>query len=126
MNRKVSYWWDQIENDLAVAKTLLAAKHHLYVAFLCHLVIEKSLKGAIAALGSDPPRIHNLTRLATLADLLDQMNAEQLTLLDDLEPMNIEGRYPRDREKLTRKLDAKRCAAMLAQTEELSKWIRTR
>ena len=126
MNKKVSYWWNLVENDLAVAKSLLAARHFLYVGFFCHLIIEKSLKAVIAGLDRDPPRIHNLSRLAELTGLLDQKSSKQLTILDDLEPMNIEGRYPGDIDRLTRTLNAKRCTLMLAQTEELSKWIKTK
>ena len=126
MTEKARYWWRLVEYDLETAESLLATRRYLYVGFLCHLIIEKSLKAVISGLGSEPPRIHNLARLAELAGLLQQMTVEQLSVLDSLEPMNIEGRYPGDIDSLTRTLDAKRCRLMLAQTEELCKWIRAR
>ncbi len=87
------YWWDSAEEDLVVAESLVSAGHYRYAAFLCHLAVEKSLKAVISRTGM-PPRIHNLTRLAELAQFKDQMAREQFEVLDLLEPMNIEGRYP--------------------------------
>jgi len=126
LTEKARYWWRLVEYDPDTAKSLLATRRYLYVGFLCHLIIEKSLKAVIAGLGSEPPRIHNLARLAEFAGLLQEMSAEQLSVLDDLDPMNIEGRYPGDIDNLARTLNAKRCALMLAQTEELCQWIRAR
>lgn len=38
------YWFDMAEYDLATARAMLATKRFLYVGFMCHQVIEKSLK----------------------------------------------------------------------------------
>jgi hypothetical protein len=38
------YWIDLARYDLGAAKAMLKAKQRLYVGFLCHLVIEKTLK----------------------------------------------------------------------------------
>jgi len=46
-NAKVQHWLDLADYDLNAAKTMLGGRHYLYVGFLCHLTIEKALKGVI-------------------------------------------------------------------------------
>ncbi len=41
---KVAYWVDIANEDLEVAEDLYITKRWLYVAFMCHQVIEKTLK----------------------------------------------------------------------------------
>ncbi len=125
MSHTEHYWWELVEEDLAVAESLLAAEHYRYVGFMCHLVIEKALKAVIAR-RSLPPKIHNLTRLSEIAELNDQMDQEQLQVLDLLEPMNIEGRYPAAIASLTSGMNSARATTMLASTKELCKWIKAR
>ena len=47
---KVAYWLDIADEDLGVAEDLYKAKRWLYVAFMCHQAIEKTLKAYCAAL----------------------------------------------------------------------------
>lgn len=52
--------------DLADARAIVVAGDAPIrgAAYLAHQSAEKGLKGAIVAIGEDPPRIHDLTRLA--------------------------------------------------------------
>jgi HEPN domain-containing protein len=45
-DEKVKYWIDLAEYDLKkkTARAMLKTKRYLYVAFICHQVIEKMLK----------------------------------------------------------------------------------
>lgn len=62
---KVAYWIDIADYDLETAKTLYKGGRWLYVAFMCHQVIEKTLKAYwCGKLAADPPFTHNLTRLS--------------------------------------------------------------
>jgi len=47
---KVAYWIDIADEDLGVAEDLYNAKRWLYVAFMCHQAIEKTLKAYWCAL----------------------------------------------------------------------------
>jgi HEPN domain-containing protein len=60
-----------------------------------HQAAEKALKALLVASGADPPKIHDLTRLARLTD--DQAR-ERLATVDlvELTRWAIEGRYPSD------------------------------
>jgi len=57
---RVVYWLDIADEDLGVAEDLFKAKHWLYVAFMCHQAIEKTLKAYWCAMQPDePPYTHN-------------------------------------------------------------------
>ena len=45
---KVEYWLELCDGDMMVAKNLFKSKDFPWMAFLCHLVVEKSLKAVIA------------------------------------------------------------------------------
>ena len=126
MNDRTSYWFEIAEYDLETARAMLETGRYLYVGFMCHQAIEKSIKAVIASAGETPPFIHNLSRLAELAGVYASMSGEQQDLLDSLDPLNIQARYPEDREGLSSAMNAERSARLLSQTEELYQWIRRR
>lgn len=58
---KFKYWIDIANEDLAVAEDLFKAKRWLYVAFMCHQVIEKTLKAYWNAIRDDDPHTSTTT-----------------------------------------------------------------
>jgi HEPN domain-containing protein len=96
------YWLEMADYDLETARAMLHAKRFIYVGFMCQQVIEKSLKGLIVSLNPETsaPYIHNLTKLAKLAGIYDEMDSECKDTIDFLEPLNIEARYPSSKDKL--------------------------
>ena len=44
---KAGYWFDGAEYDLQTAHAMLETRRFLYVGFMCHQTIEKSLKGVL-------------------------------------------------------------------------------
>ena len=121
---KVKYWIDIADYDFATAQDLMKSKRWLYVGFMCHQTIEKTLKAYWSATREDePPYIHNLTRLSELSGLQGQMTPEQVVCLDVLTPMNIEARYPQYKKELSNKLNKETCKYILEQTKQLYTWI---
>ena len=115
------------EYDFETAKAMLETKRYLYVGFMCHQVIEKMLKAYWSKVTTDPPlKIHALSRLAEKTGIDKEMSEEQLDLIDALEPLNIEARYPSYKERLMKSLNADRCKKLIEQTNELRIWIRSR
>jgi hypothetical protein len=51
------------------------------------------------------------------------MSEYQGNILDILEPLNVEARYPRHREELLNSLDFDKCEQIIGRTEELFRWI---
>lgn len=123
---KADYWFDGAEYDLQTARAMLETRRMLYVGFMCHQAIEKALKGCFVTRKPEEelPYIHKLMRLANLCGLSDEMSEEQLDLLDMLSPLNIEARYPLQKERLLASLTVSRCEQMIQETEALYQWIR--
>ena len=62
---KTAYWLDIADYDLDTAEAMHQTGRWLYVAFMCHQVIEKTLKAYwCATRDNDPPYTHNHKRLA--------------------------------------------------------------
>ncbi len=120
-------WCELAEYDLETADVMMRNGRYLYVAFMCHQAVEKMLKACYAKLASKvPPRIHDLEVLARRSEVYDGMSQDQKAFLRQLEPLNIESRYPPDRQLLANSLTAERCRSMLATTKEMYEWIKQR
>ena len=66
------------------------AKRWLYVAFMCHQCIEKTLKAYwCGTQPDDPPYTHNHKRLADGCGLYGQMTDEQKDFLNTITNYNI-------------------------------------
>jgi len=124
MDTKVKYWVDLAEYDLDTAEAMLAAKRYLYVGFMCHQAIEKAFKAAISNNANVyPPKIHNLQRLARIAEVFPLLSSEQKGLMAQLEPLNIQARYPEYKDELFQSLQGAYSKSLLAETKELLQWI---
>lgn len=127
MNDKETYWVEMSDYDFDTANAMFDTKRYLYVGFMCHQVIEKMLKAYWTKVSEEPPlKIHNLSRLAEKTNLDKYMTEEQLDLIDTLEPLNIETRYPSYKERLMKSLNADRCKQLLTQTDQLRSWIKSK
>ena len=92
---KVRYWLDIADYDIDTAEAMYKTKRWLYVAFMCHQVIEKTLKAYWSAKRDDiPPYIHNHKRLAEGCGLYEQLSEEQKDFIDTISTFNIQARYP--------------------------------
>ena len=127
MNDKVTYWIEMSDYDFDTAKAMLETKRYLYVAFMCHQTIEKILKAYWSNVLEEPPlKIHSLSRLAEKSGLDKDMSEEQTDFIDELEPLNIEARYPSYKERLMKSLTADRCKKLIEQTDKLRIWIKSK
>lgn len=127
MDEKVRYWVEMADYDFDTAKAMLQTGRYLYVGFMCHQVIEKSLKAYWSSVNDEPPlKIHTLSRLAEKTGIANDLSEEQMDVIDILEPLNIEARYPSYKERLMKSLDENRCKELIKQTDELRKWIKSK
>ena len=78
------------------------------------LCVEKTLKAAVSSKGKTPPCIHNLSRLAELSCLYEKFDDDQKDFIDSLEPLNIQSRYPEEKDRIFSMLNADKCANLLA------------
>lgn len=122
---KVQYWLDIADYDLDTAETLYRGGRWLYVAFMCHQVIEKTIKAYWSSQLDDiPPYTHNHMRLAEGCGLYEQMSEEQKTFLEVITNYNIEARYPEDKAELARTLTPDNCRNLIDKTKQLQQWIK--
>ena len=127
MNENVKYWLDLADYDIETAKVMLNSGRYLYVGFMCHQTVEKALKAAIAqdcVEDEIPPKIHNLVRLSDISRLTEKMSPEQSALLEKMNPLNIEARYPSYKNQLAAKLTNDYCQGLVIETKELLCWIK--
>lgn len=127
MNEGVKYWLSIANYDIETAKAMLKTERYLYVGFMCHQVIEKSLKAVISRdcnEGEIPPKIHDLSKLAIRAKLFSIMSEEQQNFIDDLNPLNIESRYPEYKDEIAAGLTKENCGELIKGTEAMLCWIK--
>ncbi|MCL1865226.1 MAG: HEPN domain-containing protein [Spirochaetes bacterium] len=127
MNIKSKYWIEIADYDIETAKAMLITNRFLYVGFMCHQAIEKTIKAYYCSKNNDtPPFTHNLKTLAERCDLLSLFSDEQLDFIEELLPMNIEARYPTRKEEIFKLLTHQKCDEIIKQTESLCQWIKQR
>ena len=127
MNEKSRYWLESAQYDYETAKVMLSGGRFLYVGFMCHLTMEKVLKAVIVNTQEDnPPKIHDLVKLAKQGGVYDDMSEAQKDFLELLLPLNIEARYPSYKSSLAAALNQERCKMILDETEALVQWLETK
>ncbi len=66
----IQYWIKSSENDLKTMQNLFNSKDYSWCLFMGYLVIEKLLKAYyVKTVDSNPPKTHNLLRLAEKAKI---------------------------------------------------------
>lgn len=125
MDTKVTYWIELSEYDLKTASVMLDGKRFLYVGFMAHQSIEKILKACyVMKYDETPPFSHRLSLLAKKASVYESLSEEQKSFMDLIEPLNVEARYPSNRDLLMKSLTEERCQDILEKAAELQLWIR--
>lgn len=127
MENKIKYWIDLSDYDLETAEAMLYSKRYLYVGFMCHQSIEKAFKAYFSKLKSETaPYSHSLSYLAKQGDFYELFSEKQKEFIDQIEPLNIEARYPSHKERLLKSLSDTKCQEIIYNTKEIQKWIKER
>ena len=111
--------------DLESARKSLQGDSFLHCLFGCQQALEKLLKASVVEVTNQaPPRVHNLIRLAALAEL--SLQADQEILLSKLSLEYIELRYPEELETIDEMNHRAIAEEHLQQTEEFFRWYEAR
>lgn len=125
MDNRITYWVEISDYDLETAEAMYNSKRFLYVGFMCHQTIEKIFKAYYVKLKSEiAPFTHSLSYLAQKGEFYDEFSEEQKDFIDQVEPLNIEARYPSHKERVLQSLTDSRCKEMLLNTKKLQLWIK--
>lgn len=120
IDKHILHWQNGAKEDLEVAKQLIASDKIRHGLFFLHLAMEKIIKSHICRNTNDiAPRLHNLVRLAELSGI--SFEQRQMDLLAEINPFNIEGRYPEIWEAVPSPEEAD---IFIQKTEELFKWLK--
>ena len=93
IGKQVAAWLEGAREDWSVARELVEGGRSRHGLFFAHLALEKALKAHVCRRTNDlAPRIHNLVRLAEVANL--GASQEQLDVLAEMNAFSMEGRYP--------------------------------
>lgn len=122
---KVKYWLDLSDYDMETALAMQKTRRYLYVGFMCHQTIEKILKAYFTYLRNEvAPFSHSLSYIAKKGGFYEEFSEDQKDFIDQVEPLNIEARYPSHKERLLKSLSHEKCQEIIINTKELQEWIR--
>lgn len=116
-------WYYQSDYDLETAIDMQKSGRSVYCIFMCHLSLEKALKGLlIKKTGEFPARSHSLIYFADKIGL--ELSVSQYEFLFMLNKISVPTRYPDDLRKLFTEYTKDRTEYILKQTKEIQSWIK--
>lgn len=116
-------WFRQTDYDLVTAKAMFKTGRYIYTVFMCHLSIEKALKGLYAkTFLKDPPKTHDLIYLAEKIELKTSVKMQDF--INDLNELSIPTRYPDEIKMLVKQYKKDKTQEILKQTGELLLWLK--
>ncbi|MCP2604774.1 HEPN domain-containing protein [Candidatus Aminicenantes bacterium AH-873-B07] len=111
-------WFKQAEYDFDTAEIIFKNKRYIYTVFMCHLAIEKALKGLYAKkFKKDPPKIHNLNYFCEKLKI--NLENDLLDFVDNLNDLSIPTRYPDELDRLLKNYKKHDTEGVLKRTKEL-------
>jgi HEPN domain-containing protein len=111
-------WFRQAEYDLGTAEAMFDAGRYIYTVFMCHLSIEKALKGLYAKkFKKNPPKIHNLNYFCELVEIVLEKDLQEF--IDNLNDLSVPTRYPDELDKLLKDYKKEDTFKVLEKTKEL-------
>jgi HEPN domain-containing protein len=120
---KYEEWFFQSDYDLETAQFMLQSGRNIYCIFMCHLSLEKALKGLfIKRLNQYPPKIHDLMYFVEKLELkLEEAHEDFLIWLNE---KAITTRYPEDLRNMLKFFPNKQTDNILQQTKTIQQWIK--
>ena len=124
MEQQLKYeeWFFQSDYDLETAQFMLQSGRNIYCIFMCHLSLEKALKGLfIKRLNQHPPELNDL--ICFVEKLKLKLEKEQEDFLIWLNKMADTTCYPEDLRDMLKMFPSKQTDDILRQTKSIQQWI---
>ena len=119
----IRYWLKGSDYDWKTAQDLFKSRNYPYCLFMCHLSVEKLLKGLIVKETKDhPPFTHNLVYLG--GKLSIEFSKEQIQLLEEMNDFNLEARYPDEQMAFYKKADQPYAKRYKEAARILREWLK--
>ena len=125
MAQQPEEWLRQADYDMDTADYMFRGGRYMYTVFMCHLSLEKALKGLYAEkLGKEPPKTHNLLYLLEKMKL--KLPEDQFDFISTLNRVSVPTRYPDDLQRILKDYDKKKTKEVLDQSKQVLQWLSTR
>jgi HEPN domain-containing protein len=122
-DKKYEEWFFQSDYDIETALDMYKAGRYIYCIFMCHLSLEKALKGLlIKQTGEFPPKSHSLIYFVEKIGL--RVSDSRYEFLFTLNKISIPTRYPEDLQKLFTTYTKEKTLEILNLTKETQTWIK--
>ena len=117
-------WLEFVDKDLILVEELIGKGQHAEViSFHLQQAMEKIIKAYIQETSEiEPPKIHNLIALINIANL--EVDGQDEEVLNDLNFIYIESRYPQSIRELEDYLTNEKIDALYNSVKRLVLWIR--
>ena len=123
MAQPLEEWLRQADYDMDSADHMFSGGRYFYAVFMCHLSIEKALKGLYRKkLSEDPPRVHNLIYLLNKVSMKPPEPIARFIV--KLNEASVATRYPEEISKLQKDFTREIVKEILAKGKETLDWIK--
>lgn len=124
MADKYKEWLNQADYDMDTADVMFSSGRYFYAVFMCHLSIEKALKGLyFKVLNEVPPKTHNLLYL--LAKVGKKPDPEIEKFITKLNTASVATRYPDDLAKIQAAYTVEVTTEMMTKSKDVLQWVKT-
>ena len=118
-------WFKQADYDMDTAEFMFSGERYFYSVFMCHLSIEKALKGLYIRKFKDaPPKTHNLLYILEFIDL--ELPEDMYDFVFTLNRISVLTRYPDDLQKMLEDYNKEKTNEILGKSKELLKWLKAK
>ena len=123
MEKRTEEWLRQSDYDMNTADYMFQGGRYLYAVFMCHLAVEKALKGLyFERVREIPPRSHSLMYLLNAVGVMPpEKHGKSIARLGEA---SIPTRYPEDLAKVQEVFTEDVVRDILADGKRAIAWIR--
>jgi len=123
MNKHTENWFLQADYDFGTARALRQSNRNVYSVHMCHLAIEKGLKGLLFSVSSEvPPKTHSLILLVNKTGKKPPEEIGKFLL--QLNDASVATRYPEDFSQMLATYTDTLTDSILTKTQEVLTWIK--
>jgi HEPN domain-containing protein len=125
MDKRTGEWLKQADYDIDTAEFMFDGKKFFYAVFMCHLSVEKAMKGLYQErLKETPPKTHNLVYLLKKIDIKPTETIGRFII--KLNEASVVTRYPEDIDKLQSQYTQVVVKDILVKSKDVLQWIKGR
>ncbi len=118
-------WFKQADYDIETAEAMFKAGRYIYTVFMCHLAVEKALKGIYTKqFQQTPPKTHNLLYLIEKAKI--EIEGKLYDFIFTLNRVSVPTRYPDDLKRMLRDYNRVKTEDIIKKSREVLRWLKTK